>query len=151
MKKLLAIILVAGVFSFGLTQSQGYGVYSGWPTYLGLQFQTANLRLGLGLSGFGFGGDAGLILAKSKLEAAPGVDLSWYYGVGVGAGFWSVGGFSGIYLFPHGLAGIEYPLPGAPFSAYAEAQVGLGVGLGDLAGWRGFSPDFSGRVGVIFR
>jgi hypothetical protein len=150
-KRLLVAVLVAGVFSSGLAQSEGFGMYSGWPTYLGVQFQTANLRLGLGLSGFGFGGDVGLILAKSKLEAGPGVDLSWYYGLGAGAGFWSVGGSSGIYLFPHGLAGVEYRLPGVPFSAYAEAQVGVGVGLGDLAGWRSFAPDFSGRVGVIFR
>ncbi|WP_026234199.1 hypothetical protein [Thermus oshimai] len=151
MKRILAGVLLVGVLSLAAAQSEGYGVYSGWPTYLGLQLQTGNLRLGAGLSGYGFGGDVGLILAKTKLEAGPSVDLAWYYGLGGGVGFWSVMGFTGAYLFPHGLAGVEYRLPGMPFSAYGELQVGVGIGLGDLANWRGFNPDFAGRVGLIFR
>lgn len=152
MKKLLAAFILVGVLaSFSLAQSPGYGLYSGWPTYLGLQFQAGNLRLGAGLSGYGLGGDAALILAMAPLPAGPGLDLAWYYGAGVGAGFWTVFSYTGFYIFPHGLAGVEYKLPGMAFSAYGELNLGVGIGLGGLANWRGIGPDFAGRVGVIFR
>lgn len=148
--RLLAVFLVLALGA-AVAQSPGYGLYSGFPTYLGLQYQNGNLRFGVGLSGYGFGGDAAMILAKSPLPAGQGIDLAWYYGAGMGVGFWSVYTYTGFYLFPHGLAGVEYRIPGMPFSAYGELNVGLGIGLGDLAGWRGVAPDFAGRAGIIFR
>lgn len=152
MKSWIAAFLLGVVFfSYSFAQSPGYGFYSGWPTYVGLQFQTANMRLGVGLSGYGVGGDAGLILGEVPLSVPQGVSLGGYYGLGIGVGFWTVLGYTGFYLFPHALAGAEYQLPGMPFSAYAELNLGVGIGLGDLASWRGISPDFAGRVGVIFR
>ncbi|MDW8357718.1 hypothetical protein, partial [Thermus sp.] len=78
-------------------------------------------------------------------------DLAWYYGAGVGAGFWTVFSYTGFYVFPHGLAGVEYKLPGMAVSAYAELNLGVGIGLGALMSWRSIAPDFAGRVGVIFR
>jgi hypothetical protein len=151
MKKLLAVLIVTTLLSFGAAQSSGFGLYSGWPTWIGAQFQTGPFRVGAGLSGFGFGGDVAYMISKNALPAAPGFDLNWYFGAGAGVGFWAVSGFTGIYLFPHGLVGLEYQFPGMPFSAYGEGQLGVGIGLGDLAGWRGFGLDFGGRVGIIFR
>ncbi|UZX15119.1 hypothetical protein KQ693_10895 [Thermus sp. PS18] len=146
----VVLALLLFVLGSSLAQSSGYGLYSGFPTYLGLQYQSANVRFGVGLSGYGFGGDVGLILAKSPLPAAPGVSLDWYYGAGFGLGFWTVLSYSGFYLFPHGLVGVEYRFPEMPFSAYGELNLGVGIGLGSLAGWRGIGPDFAGRVGIIF-
>lgn len=149
MKRMLAMALLVGVFfSASLAQSPGYGLYSGWPTYLGVQFQSANLRLGLGLGGFGIAGDAALMLGKSALPAGQGIALDWYYGAGVGLGVWAFYAAGGFTVFPHGLLGVEYRFPGMPFSAYGELNVGVAFGVGNPLG---FYPDFAGRAGVIFR
>lgn len=148
MKRVFLTAFVALFFYVAFAQSPGYGVYSGWPTYLGLQFQASNLRLGLGLSGFGLAGDAGLILAKNAVPNEAGVPLDWYYGVGVGVGVWTFYNVGGITVFPHGLLGVEYRFPGVPWAFYGELNAGVSLGLGALSG---FGPDFAGRVGVIFR
>lgn len=155
MKRLVPLlVLFALAFgSLGKGQSDGFGIYSGWPTWIGAQFQTDGLRAGVGFSAFGFGADLGLIIAESRLAAAPDLDLSWYYGAGAGLGIWTFRAASGIYIFPHGLIGLEWQLPQADFSLYSEIQAGLGLYLGDLATAFGTNlrPDFAGRVGIIFR
>jgi hypothetical protein len=132
--------------SLGKAQSDGFGIYSGWPTVLGVQFQTGDLRLGAGLATFGFGGDVGLILAESPI---PRGDLSWYYGLGAGLGLWRVGLVSGVNVFPHGLVGLEWRVPQADFSLYVESQLGVNFFLGNGAFLT--TPGFSGRLGIIFR
>lgn len=154
MKKILASLVMVFGFVFtsvGSAQSDGFGVYSGWPELLGVQFQTNNLRLGAGFAFAGLGASADYILGESAIQTGPGMDLSWYYGAGVSAGFWSLGGFSGIYVFPHGLVGLEWQVPQTSFSVYGEGQIGVGLYLGNLSGYRGTGLDFATRVGVIFR
>ncbi|MDX2005943.1 MAG: hypothetical protein SFU83_11750 [Meiothermus sp.] len=152
MKKTVAplIVFFALMFgSLGSAQSNGFGIYSGFPEWLGIQYQTNGLRLGAGLSFSGLGGSADLIILESPLPVAPGFELSWYAGAGVSAGFWLFRTLSGIYIFPHGLAGIEYKFPDQSFSVYGELQLGIGIGLGNLSGaYGGF--DFNSRVGIIF-
>ncbi len=145
------VVLFALLFgSLGKAQSDGFGLYSGFPTWLGVQYQVSNLRLGAGLAFAGLGGGVDYMFLEQAIPAAPGFDLSWYAGAGASAGFWTVLGNSGIYLFPHGLAGIEYAFPGQPFSLYGELQVGFGIGLGSLSGVIG-GLDFNARAGLIFR
>lgn len=86
MKIRVVVFLTIALLAVSFAQSPGYGLYSGWPTYIGLQLQTANLRLGVGLSGYGIGGDAGFILDEMPLPVAQGVSLSGYYGFGIGGG-----------------------------------------------------------------
>jgi hypothetical protein len=154
MKRLVPLlVLFALAFgSLGKAQSAGFGIYSGWPTWIGAQFQTDGLRLGVGLSSFGFGADAGLMLGESPLAVAPGIfapgtELSWYYGAGMSAGFWLFRGVGDLYVFPHGLAGIEAVFPGQPFSFYAEGQLGFGFYTRAGVGW----PALTLRAGLIFR
>lgn len=151
MKKLLAplVLLMTLAFgSLGQAQSDGFGIYSGYPTWLGVQTQTNNLRLGVGLGYYGIAGSADVILGESALDTGSSdLKMSWYYGAGLNAaiGFSGFGYGGGFYLAPHGLAGIEFGLPGMDsLSFYAEAQLGLII-------LPYFGPDFGGRAGVIFR
>ncbi|MCS7058633.1 MAG: hypothetical protein NZ849_03120 [Meiothermus sp.] len=146
----LFVLLVLALPSVGKAQSTGFGIYSGWPTWVGVQYQVSGFRLGGGLAIAGLAAGADFIPFEQAIPAAPGFDLSWYAGAGASVGFWTVSGSSGVYLFPHGLAGIEYAFPMQPFSLYAELQVGFGVGLGNLSGVIG-GLDFSARAGLIFR
>jgi hypothetical protein len=141
--RLLLVGLVMALGGAALAQSPGVGVYTGFPTYLGVQFQTGNLRLGAGLDVLGIGADGALILDKNSLGTGE-VPLAWYYGVGLGAGLYFGGSF---FLYPHGLIGLEFPLPGANVTPYLESQVGVGVVVPVFFPF----PIFSGRVGVIFR
>ncbi|WP_143004331.1 hypothetical protein [Thermus arciformis] len=118
------------------------GVYSGYPTYLGVQFQNDALRFGVGLSSFGFAGDAALILQKSPLQTG-GLPASWYYGAGLGAGIYWGGGFI---VYPHGLAGVELRLPDPAINPYLEVQLGV-----SLLNFAVPLPHFAGRLGVILR
>jgi len=141
MKQFLILVLTGLVLSLAYAQTPGFGVYSGYPTYLGLQYQTMNLRFGAGLSLGGFGGDVALILAKSPLVGL-GLDTSWYYGLGLGA----TAAAGGLDIYPHGLAGLEFRLPDPALNLYAEGQLGAFVFTGG-----GFGPYFAGRLGVILR
>lgn len=140
----LVMALVLSVFSVGAAQSSGFGLYSGWPVWIGGQLQTGNLRLGAGLGYYGIGGGADLILAEAPL--VPDLGLTWYYGAGVSAYLYS--SFrAGIGIFPHGLLGLEWAIPGLPFTFYGEGQIGFTIGFG--GGYTGL--DYEGRSGIIFR
>lgn len=150
MKKLLAplvLLMALMVGSLGHAQSEGFGIYSGYPEWIGVQTQTGGLRLGAGLSFLGIGGSADLVLGKQSLGTTN-LDLSWYYGAGVSAGVWLF--LAGqVYVFPHGLVGLEWDptamgLTGMKF--YTEFQVGAGISLPG-----GIYPDFNSRVGLIFK
>jgi hypothetical protein len=149
MKRLVPLfVLFAMMFgSLGKAQSQGFGIYSGFPTLAGVQFQSDGFRAGVGLGLWGFGGDVALILAETPF--APGDALSWYYGAGVGGSIGSVLGVTVITVFPHGLFGVEWQVPQAGFSLYSELQ--LGAGIVAAAGTAALVPGFSGRIGIIFR
>lgn len=142
MKKLFWSLLGVFAFSFGLAQTPGLGFYSGYPTYLGVQYQSNNLRLG---AGFGFAGDAALILTKVPVPGSSGMGMSWYYGLGLGASASLGGAVFGIY--PHGLVGVEIQLPELSVNPYLEGQIGAHV----LFPTPIFGPYFAGRVGVILR
>ncbi len=131
--------------SVGFAQTQGVGFYSGYPTYLGFQYQSANLRLGAGFGFFGVAGDGALILAKASLPGYSGLGMSWYYGLGLGASVALGGSVFGIY--PHGLVGVEIQLPDPAINPYFEGQLGAHV----LFPAPLFGPYFAGRVGVILR
>ena len=152
MKKLLvslAMVFGFAVSSLGSAQSDGFGIYSGFPVFIGAQFQTNNLRFGAGLAAFGFGGSVDYLFLKNAIATgSPDLKLSWYAGAGVSAFAYSAFTLSGFLLIPHGLAGVEYQLPGSTISVYGEAQLGFGIALGGT-GFGGL--DFTGRVGAIFR
>ncbi|MCS7068353.1 MAG: hypothetical protein NZN28_06965 [Meiothermus sp.] len=152
MKRLVPLVFLFAVMfgSLGKAQSDGFGLYSGFPTWIGVQYQVSNLRVGGGLAFAGLGAGADYMILEQAIPAAPGFTLSWYAGAGVSAGFWTVLGNSGIYIFPHGLAGIEYAFPGQPFSVYGEGQIGFGIGTGALSGVLG-GFDYNIRAGLIFR
>ncbi len=152
MKRLAPLVVLFALMfgSLGNAQSNGFGLYSGFPTWIGVQFQVSSFRVGAGLALAGLGAGADYILLEQAIPAAPGFDLSWYAGAGASVGFWTVLGNSGIYIFPHGLVGIEYAFPQQPFSAYGELQVGFGFGTGALSGVLG-GLDFNARAGIIFR
>ena len=98
MKKLLAsIIMVFGFMltSLGSAQSDGFGIYSGFPTWLGVQYQVSNFRLGAGIAFAGIGGGVDYMFLEQAIPAGAGVDLSWYAGAGASLGLWALGGFSG--------------------------------------------------------
>jgi len=150
--KLLLVGLAMALGGAALAQSPGVGVHTGFPTYLGFQFQTDNLRLGAGLGALGIGADGALILGKSPLGTRE-VPLAWYYGAGLGVGFYDYysyyyrypGGY--FFLYPHALIGLELRLPGANFTPYLESQFGVAVIIPG-----GFIPiPYGGRFGVIFR
>lgn len=141
----LFLALAFSLTSLGAAQSNGLGLFSGAPVYLGAQFQTGSLRLGAGLSSFGIGATGDLILAESPL--APDLGLTWYYGAGVSAYLYSAY-YTGFGIFPHGLIGLEWNLPQLPFSFYGEYQIGFTLALGGIS-YSGL--DFSGRSGIIFR
>ncbi len=145
MKKVFWGFLGIIALSFGFAQTPGIGFYSGYPTYLGLQYQSASLRLGAGFGFFGVAGDAAFILAKTPLPSSPGLAMSWYYGLGLGASAYLGGAVFGIY--PHGLVGVEVQLPDPTINPYFEGQLGANVLLPGAA----FGPYFAGRVGVILR
>jgi hypothetical protein len=140
------------VSSLGSAQSDGFGIYSGYPVFIGGQFQTNNLRFSVGFGTYGIGGGADFIFLKNAIATgSPDLKLSWYAGAGVNAFLYSslfVG--SGIYLAPHGLAGVEYQLPNSTISVYGEAQLGFAFGLGGFTGPVG-GFDFGFRGGAIFR
>ncbi|BBL82444.1 hypothetical protein TthAA37_13150 [Thermus thermophilus] len=140
MKRFLGLFVV--LLGLGLAQSPGVGVYSGYPTYLGAQFQSDTLRFGVGLSYFGVAGDAALILQKNPLQSGE-LPMSWYYGAGLGAGIYWGGGFL---VYPHGLAGVELRLPDPAINPYFEVQLGV-----SFANFSVFLPHFAGRLGVILR
>lgn len=140
MKRFLGLFVV--LLGLGLAQSPGVGVYSGYPTYLGAQFQSDTLRFGVGLSYFGVAGDAALILQKNPLQSGE-LPMSWYYGAGLGAGIYWGGGFR---VYPHGLAGVELRLPDPAINPYFEVQLGV-----SFANFSVFLPHFAGRLGVILR
>ena len=153
MKRFLGLFVV--LLGLGLAQSPGVGVYSGYPTYLGAQFQSDTLRFGVGLSYFGVAGDAALILQKNPLQSGE-LPVSWYYGAGLGAGIYWGGGFrvyphgldwgGGFRVYPHGLAGVELRLPDPAINPYFEVQLGV-----SFANFSVFLPHFAGRLGVILR
>lgn len=152
MKKILVSLLMVFGFVFtslGSAQSEGFGIYSGFPTWLGVQYQVSNFRLGAGIAFAGLGAGVDYMFLEQALPVGQGVDLSWYAGAGASLGLWTYFGVGGLYIFPHALAGIEYALPGQPFSVYGEAQLGFGIFTGSVAGVGGI--DFNGRVGLIFR
>jgi hypothetical protein len=156
MKKLLislAMVFGFAVSSLGSAQSDGFGVYSGFPVFIGGQFQTNNLRFSVGFGGYGIGGGADFMFIDSPIvTGSPDLKLSWHAGAGINAFLYTFGGFSGLYLIPHGLAGIEYQLPNSTISIYSELQLGFGIGLGSLSGLTGVGGlDFAGRFGAIFR
>lgn len=146
----LVLLLVLAVASVGKAQSDGFGIYSGWPTWIGAQYQLSGFRLGGGMAFAGLAAGADFIAFEQAFPAAPGFDLSWYAGAGASVGFWVISGNSGIHLFPHVLAGVEYAFPMQPFSVYGELQGGFGFGLGGLSGVIG-GLGFSARAGLIFR
>jgi len=152
MKRLapLAVLFALLFGSAGKAQSDGFGLYSGFPTFIGVQYQISGFRVGGGLALAGLAAGANYIFLEQALPVAPGFDLSWYAGAGASAGFWTISGNSGIYIFPHGLAGIEYAFPQQPFSVYGELQVGFGFGTGALSNVLG-GLDFNFRGGLIFR
>lgn len=145
MRKIFWGLLGMFALSVGFAQTPGVGFYSGYPTYLGLQYQSANLRLGAGFGFFGIAGDAALILAKTSLPGYSSMGMSWYYGLGVGATIALGGTVFGIY--PHGLVGVEMQLPDPAINPYFEGQLGAHV----LFPTPIFGPYFAGRVGVILR
>lgn len=144
---LVLFVLIFG--SLGKAQSDGFGIYSGFPTWIGVQYQVSNFRVGAGLAFAGPGAGVNYMFLEQAIPTAPDFDLSWYAGAGVSAGLWTLLGRAGIYIFPHGLAGIEYAFPEQPFSLYGELQVGFGIFTAGVAGVGGL--DFNGRVGLIFR
>ncbi|RIH90890.1 hypothetical protein Mterra_00115 [Calidithermus terrae] len=147
--KILAVSAVLFVLSsLGFAQSDGFGVYSGIPEWLGIQYQSNNLRFGGGISFAGLGASADFIIAEMPIAVSGGNELSWYYGAGVGAGFWAFLSAGGFYIFPHALLGIEYRLAGTTFSFYGEGQLGASI---VLAGGSGVGFGYGTRVGVIFR
>ncbi|RIH89143.1 hypothetical protein [Calidithermus roseus] len=151
MKRFKILVVTSVLFvlsSLGLAQSEGFGVYSGWPEWLGIQYQSSSLRFGGGISFLGLGASADLIIGENQLPVTGGNELSWYFGAGAGAGFWAFLG-GGFYVFPHGLIGIEYKLAGTTYSFYGEAQVGASIVF--AGGGTAIGPDFATRVGVIFR
>jgi len=85
------------------------------------------------------------MLLEQAIPVPPGFHLSWYTGAGASVGLW--GGDVGAYIFPHGLVGIEYALPGLPFRSYTELQAGLGI---STAGAGRVGPDIHVRGGLIF-
>jgi hypothetical protein len=151
MKRLAPLVVLFALMfgSLGKAQSDGFGIYSGFPTWLGVQYQVSNFRVGAGLAFAGLGAGVNYMFLEQAIPAAPGFDLSWYAGAGASAGLWTLLGVGGIYIFPHGLAGIEYAFPGQPFSLYGELQVGFGFFTGGVTGVGGL--DFNGRAGLIFR
>lgn len=150
MKKFRILVVTSVLFvlsSLGLAQSEGFGVYSGWPEWLGIQYQSSSLRFGGGISFLGVGASADFIIGENQIPVTGGNELSWYYGAGVGAGAWLFLGGQ-FYVFPHGLIGVEYKLAGTTFSFYGEGQLGVDIFLGAATG---VGPGFGSRVGVIFR
>jgi len=150
MKKIKTLAVSAILFvlsSLGFAQSDGFGVYTGIPEWLGIQYQAGSLRFGGGISFAGLGASADLILGENQIPVTGGNELSWYFGAGAGAGFWAFLG-STFYVFPHGLIGIEYKLAGTTFSFYGEGQLGANIFFGGLS-FVNFG--FGTRVGVIFR
>ncbi|MER3536704.1 MAG: hypothetical protein C4301_04265 [Thermus sp.] len=143
MQKLLLGIGVGILLSLAWAQSPGFGVYSGYPEWIGVQYQdgSSNLRFGLGFGSDGLGGSADLFLGKMPLPAT-GIDLAWYYGLGARLGLSSEGK---ILVFPHGLVGVEWAGPAPGFKVYLEAQAGVSIT------GAGVNPGFAGRLGVIFR
>lgn len=152
MKRLAPLVVLFALMfgSLGKAQSDGFGLYSGFPTWIGVQYQVSNFRVGAGLAFAGLGAGVDYMFLEQAIPAAPGFDLSWYAGAGASVGFWTVLSNAGIYIFPHGLVGIEYAFPAQPFSFYGELQVGFGIGTGALSGVIG-GLDFNGRAGLIFR
>ncbi|WP_299431502.1 hypothetical protein [uncultured Meiothermus sp.] len=151
MKRLAPLVVLFALMfgSLGKAQSDGFGIYSGWPTWIGVQYQVSNFRVGAGFAFAGLGAGADYMFVEQALPVAPGFDLSWYAGAGVSAGLWTFLGVGGIYIFPHGLIGIEYAFPGLPFSVYGEGQLGFGIFTGSVAGVGGL--DYNFRSGLIFR
>ncbi len=146
-------LLVAGlitVFSMAFAQGNYFGVFSGFPEAIGVQYtMNNNLRLSVGLpvfGGFGVAGSVDMIMARSPFNMRMNMDMSWYYGAGASAYFtnyyfWgSAFGANG-----HGLLGVEWALPNSNLGLFSEAQ--LGIGFDSVLG---LSPIFGGRVGVNF-
>lgn len=151
MKKIQLIALMIfgfSLFSIGTAQSNGLGIYTGYPTWLGVQTQSDNLRLGAGVSFAGIGAGADYMLGKAVMDAGnTSTDLSYYYGAGASAQanvFRDAGGFT---LFPHVLAGLELGTPQNSMKYYGEVQLGFGFGLSGATS----GLDFVGRFGLIFR
>lgn len=149
MKRLMPLVVLFTLMfgSLGKAQSDGFGLYSGYPEWIGIQTQTNNLRLGAGLGFWGVGASADLILGKQALGETN-LALSWYYGAGVSLGYWFFIA-NEIYLFPHGLVGLEWDpsalgLRGLKF--YSEFQLGAAILIPGA-----FRPDYSGRAGLIFK
>ncbi|WP_114313375.1 hypothetical protein [Thermus caldifontis] len=145
MKKLILGLVASLALSMGFAQTPGIGFYSGYPTYLGLQYQSANLRLGAGFGLFGIAGDAAFILSKTTIPSSTNLGMSWYYGFGLGANVYLAGALFGVY--PHGLVGVEIQLPDPAINPYFEGQLGVSLLLPSPI----FGPYFAGRVGVILR
>lgn len=151
MKKILVSLLMVFGFVFtslGSAQSDGFGIYSGYPDFLGVQYQASNLRFGVGLAVLGIGGGIDLLLGENQLNTGSSdLQLSWYYGAGVSASVWAFYSLGGFVIFPHGLAGIEWQLPQSTISVYGELQLGFNIGLSGATSGLGFVS----RVGAIFR
>ncbi len=148
MKKVLVIAGLMMALSFASAKSY-FGVFTGYPEALGLQYtMDNNMRFSLGLpifGGFGVAGSVDMLMGSGAL-GVEGMDLDYYYGAGASAFFvsYSVLG-SDFGVNGHGLAGIEWMLPESNIGIFWELQ--LGVQFGSLTK---FGPFYGGRLGVNF-
>jgi hypothetical protein len=107
----------------GYGQSDGFGVFTGWPGWLEAQYQAGPVRFDAGFSYFGLGAGVDGII-EFPLDVAPDMDLSWYCGGGVSAAVWTLVAVGGTHIFPHALAGAEVVPSDCPVSIFAEVQLG---------------------------
>lgn len=146
-KVLLAVLLTLGI-STAFAAKPYFGVFSGYPEAIGVQYTMDTMRLSVGLPLLGYFGVAGsvdMIFGGAPL-GVQGMDLSYYYGVGASGFFASWGGFgSGFGVDGHGFIGVEWMLPNSSLGLFSEAK--LGVGFNTIFGlW----PAYGGRFGVNF-
>ena len=148
MKKLFLAVIVALGISTALAAKPYFGLFSGYPEAVGVQYTMDTMRLSVGLPLLGFFGVAGsvdMMLGGGSL-GAEGMDLRYYYGVGASGFFASWGSLgSGFGVDGHGLLGIEWMLPNSSLGLFSEAKIGVGFDT-----IFGLGPAYGGRVGVNF-
>ncbi|RDI95037.1 hypothetical protein DV704_09250 [Meiothermus sp. QL-1] len=154
MNRLVPLVVSFSLLWASLAHAQaGYlGLYTGTYAAIGVQYTAEPIRFSVGLDpfwyGFGLTGAVDVKLGGFSLAPAPEVRLEGYFGAGANAGYYfnsylfTSGG--GLVADAHGLVGLEYRLPGMPYSVYAEIQLGARL-LPTVAFYPG------GRLGLNFR
>jgi hypothetical protein len=152
-KKFLALVLLTGLFSLASAQSMGYfGVYTGFPTFLGLQYTLGPTRFGVGIPDYaglvGVSGSVDYVIGRASLTPASATGtLEGYYGVGTNLALLSPGD---LYLDLHILGGLSFHPPMTGVSFFGELQFGPAFIAGSGGVATGFLPGYNARIGVNF-